>query len=265
MTTIIGITALLLAAVERFSRLRFRPSPLFRRYFASDTFYLLTGFVAGGSLVVAYVASSSQWLGDSWGIPRLASANLPLWATTPFALLAIDLGNYLVHFLLHRYGALWEFHKVHHSSSTLDWLATFRSHILQQALRRLIAPALLLIVCSTVKACALAGVRFTAWGMLNHSNLKLNLMFLEPILITPRLHRLHHVPKTEGCNLGTFFTFWDRMRGTFVHTELEETCTFGVAGEIDSYPQSWLPQFVEPVRRLLRTRSMPAATSQRLT
>jgi hypothetical protein len=53
MTTIIGITAFLLAAVERFSRLRFRPSPLFRRYFAIDMFYLLTGFVAGGSLVVA--------------------------------------------------------------------------------------------------------------------------------------------------------------------------------------------------------------------
>jgi len=140
MTTIIGITAFLLAAVERFSRLRFRPSPLFRRYFASDMFYLLTGFVAGGSLVVAFVASSSQWLGDTWGIPRLASADLPLWATTPLALVAIDLGNYLAHILLHRYSALWEFHKVHHSSRTLDWLATFRSHIVEQALRRLIAP-----------------------------------------------------------------------------------------------------------------------------
>jgi hypothetical protein len=54
------------------------------------------------------------------------------------------------------------------------------------------------------------------------------------------------------------------MRGTFVRAELEDTCTFGVAGEIDSYPQSWLPQFVEPLRRLLRTRSMPTATSERL-
>jgi len=134
----------------------------------------------------------------------------------------------------------------------------------EQALRRSIAPALLIVTGFPIKAAVLAGGLFTAWGMLNHSNLKLNLRFLEPILITPRLHRLHHVPETEGHNLGTFFTFWDRMRGTFVQTELEETCTFGVAGEIDSYPQSWLPQFVEPVRRLLRTRSMPAATSQRL-
>jgi len=180
------------------------------------------------------------------------------------ALVAIDLGNYLAHFLLHRYGALWEFHKVHHSSRTLDWLAIFRSHIVEQALRRLIAPALLIIAGFPIKAVVLAGGLFTAWGMLNHSNLKLNLRFLETILITPRLHRLHHVPETEGCNLGTFFTFWDRMRGTFVQAELEETCTFGVAGEVDSYPQGWFPQFVEPVRRLLRARSMPTTTSQRL-
>src|SRR5262245_157523 len=240
MTTIIGITAFLLAAFERFSRLRFRPSPLFRRYFASDTFYLLTGFVAGGSLVVAFVATGSQWVGDWWGIPRLASANLPLWATTLLALVAIDLGNYLVHFLLHRYGALWEFHKVHHSSRTLDWLATFRSHIVEQALRRSIAPALLIIAGFPIKAAVLAGGLFTAWGMLNHSNLKLNLRFLEPILITPRLHRLHHVPETEDRNFGTFFTFWDRMRGTFVRAVLEETWTFGVGGVLDCYLHSWL-------------------------
>jgi lathosterol oxidase len=90
-------------------------------------------------------------------MPRLASANLPLWATTPLALVAIDLGNYLAHILLHRYGALWEFHKVHHSSRTLDWLATFRSHIVEQALRRLIAPALLIIAGFPIKAVVLAG------------------------------------------------------------------------------------------------------------
>src|SRR5262249_62381688 len=95
MTTIIGITAFLLAAVERFSRLRFRPSPLFRRYFASDTFYLLTGFVAGGALVVAYVAASSQWFGDSWRVPRLGEANLPFWATTPLGAVPVVFGHYL--------------------------------------------------------------------------------------------------------------------------------------------------------------------------
>src|SRR5262249_24736250 len=146
---------------------------------------------------VAYVVATSQWIGASWGIPRLASLNLSMWITVPLALVAIDLGNYAAHFLLHRYEALWEFHKVHHSSHMLDWLATFRSHLLEQVLRRLIAPALLIILGFPLKAMVLAGGLFTAWTMLNHSNLKLNLRFLEPILITPRLHRLHHIPETE--------------------------------------------------------------------
>ena len=264
MISILAITGFLLAVVERFSRFHFRPSPLFRRYFASDVFYLLTGFVAGGSLGIAYVAASSEWIGNWWRLPRLASLNLPLWTALLLALVAIDLGNYLAHFLLHRYSILWEFHKVHHSSRTLDWLATFRSHIVEQTLRRLIAPVLLIIAGFPIKAAVLAGGLFTAWAMLNHSNLKLNLQFLEPILITPRLHRLHHVPETEDRNFGTLFTFWDRMRGTFVQTELEKTCIFGVAGEIDSYPQNWLAQFIEPVRRILRTRLPLKIISQRI-
>jgi len=261
---ILGITALALATGERFSRLRLRPSPLFRRYFPSDVFYLLTGFVAGGSLGTAYIVASSQWIGASWGIPRMASLDLPMWITLPLALVAIDLGNYAAHFLLHRFGALWEFHKVHHSSRTLDWLATFRSHLLEQTLRRLIAPALLILLGFPLRSVILAGVIFIAWAMLNHSNLKLNLRFLEPILITPRLHRLHHVPETENRNFGTVFTFWDRMRGTLVQTELDEPCAFGVAGEIDSYPQNWLSQFFEPVRRVLRTHLSLKISSQRV-
>ncbi len=261
---ILGITALALATGERFSRIRFRPSPLFRRYFPSDVFYLLTGFVTGGSLGIVYIVETSQWIGASWGIPRLASLNLPMWTTVPLALVAIDLGNYAAHFLLHRYGALWEFHKVHHSSRTLDWLATFRSHLVEQTLRRLIAPALLILLGFPLKAVVLAGGLFTSWAMLNHSNLKLNLRFLEQILITPRLHRLHHIPETENRNFGTLFTFWDRIRGTLVQVEPDDACAFGVAGEIDSYPQSWLSQFVEPVRRVLRTPLSLKIISQRV-
>src|SRR5262245_51115080 len=260
---ILGITALALAISERFARLRFRPSPLFRHYFASDIFYLLTGFVTGGSLAIAYVAATSDWVGTRWGIPRLAALDWPLWVTIPLALLAVDLGNYAAHTLLHRFEALWEFHTVHHSSRTLDWLATFRSHLIEQTLRRLLAPALLIIAGFPLKAVVLTSGLFIAWAMLNHSNLRLNLRWLEPVLITPRLHRLHHVPETENRNFGTVFTFWDRLRGTFIQADTEANCTFGVAGEVDSYPQGWLAQLLEPLRRVLKMRLSLQPVSER--
>jgi len=40
-------------------------------------------------------------------------------------LLGLDVGNYFAHYCLHRFDVLWQFHKTHHSSRELDWLANF--------------------------------------------------------------------------------------------------------------------------------------------
>lgn len=250
MVVIILATSALLALLERDRRLCFRPSSLFRNYFISDLVYLLTGFVAGGFLATAYVAFVTEWLGESLSLPRLAAHDLPLWISAPVALLSLDGGNYLAHYFLHRFEPLWEFHKVHHSSLTLDWLATFRSHIFEQVFRHLLAPVLLIVVGFPADAVLIAGGVFIAWAMFNHSNLQIDLRFLEPVLITPRLHKAHHLDETKVRNLGTVFSFWDRVRGTFTQVEINDTGRFGNGD--NSYPQTWLQQFFEPVRGIGR-------------
>jgi sterol desaturase/sphingolipid hydroxylase (fatty acid hydroxylase superfamily) len=259
-----GIVAFLLATLERSQKFRFKASPFFRRYFKSDVTYLLTGFVALGAPGAAYISWSSGWVGDHLALPRLPDLELPFWLSTLLALGALDFGNYFAHYLLHRSSLLWEFHKVHHSSRTLDWLATFRSHIVEQGLRRLVAPALLILAGFPLKVVALAGGLFIAWAIFNHSNLRLNLRFLETVLLTPRLHRLHHMSDTECRNLGTVFSCWDRFRGTLVIAETNETSVFGIAGELETYPQSWAAQFVEPLKRLIRAHSTSAASTSRV-
>jgi sterol desaturase/sphingolipid hydroxylase (fatty acid hydroxylase superfamily) len=98
--------------------------------------------------------------------------------------------------------------------------------------------------------------KFIAWAEFNHPNLKLNLRFPEPVFITPRLHKVHHVAATLESNLGTIFTFWDRLRITFVRADPGEgsprSPVFG-NGEAN-YPQTWATQLVEPIRRLARLR-----------
>lgn len=130
----------------------------------------------------------------------------------------------------------------------LDWLATFRSHLLEQTVRRLIAPVLLILIGFPLAAVLIANAIFIGCTMLNHSNLEVNLCFLERLLITPRLHRLHHVYETSEKNLGTVFKFWDQLRGTFIRPEPDEKSVFN-NGET-GYPQGWLPQLIEPVRRI---------------
>jgi sterol desaturase/sphingolipid hydroxylase (fatty acid hydroxylase superfamily) len=95
---------------------------------------------------------------------------------------------------------------------------------------------------------AIASAVHAGWAAFGHSNFGRGLRFLEPVLITPRLHRLHHVPATSETNLGSIFSIWDRLRGTLTLDPNAPLEPLGVAGEIDTYPQTWAGQFVEPMR-----------------
>jgi lathosterol oxidase len=241
------VTATTVALFERIRRVQLRQQLFFRRYFATDVFYLLTGFVAGGSIAVAYVGQTSHFLGAVVSLPRLSDHSVPLWLLAIIAVLALDAGNYLAHYCLHRFDTLWEFHKVHHSSRELDWLATFRSHIVEQILRRLLAPVLLILFGFPLNAVIIAGAILNSWAIFNHANLRLNLQFLETVFITPRLHRIHHLNNAPTNNLGTLFTFWDKFRDTLELGSLGD----GELGNGDpDYPQTWLSQFLTPARRL---------------
>lgn len=241
-------TALILATLERLPGVRFTRAPLLRTGFTSDVVYLVTGFIAGTALTLAYIVAASQALG-ALGVPRAAALDVPLWIAAPACLVLLDAGNYAAHLLLHRFEALWAIHKVHHSSRTLDWLATFRSHLLEQTLRRLVAPLGLIVAGAPLAAVVAAASVFNAWAMLNHANLALDLRALEPLFITPRLHRLHHLPASTDRNLGTVLTLWDRLRGSLVTREIAPDERCGVPGEIDSYPEGWWPQLREPFTR----------------
>ena len=237
----------LIVALERTRRWRFRPAPFLRRRFGTDVAYLVTGHVATAGVALGWVAVGGALVGRL-GVPRLQMSR---WLAVPLAVVALDAGNYAAHWLLHRVDALWEFHKIHHSSPTLDWLATFRSHLVEQALRRLVAPLLLIVAGVPVDVAGSAAAIFVGWAVLNHANVRVPLGALEPLLITPRLHRLHHVPATTERNLGTMLALWDRLRGTLVAAHPARAHPFGT-GEPEPYPEGWWRQLVEPVRRLAR-------------
>src|SRR5882762_2494726 len=109
--SLIGAAALV-ALMERVPRLQLRRQAFFRSFFVSDVFYLLSGFVVGGAISIAYVTRGLQFFGEVLTLPRLTALALPLWFVIILALLALDAGNYAAHYCLHRFGILWEFHKV---------------------------------------------------------------------------------------------------------------------------------------------------------
>ena len=168
--------------------------------------------------------------------------------TALLAVVLYDFGGYASHRLLHRFEWAWRVHKVHHSSRSLDWLATFRAHVLEHTLRHLASPVVLILLGFPAFAVAIAGVVYASFAAAGHSNLRVDLSSLEPLFVTPRLHRLHHVPATSEKNFGTIFSLWDRLARTLVTSERGGLEPLGVAGEVETYPQTWWRQLVEPFR-----------------
>jgi lathosterol oxidase len=241
-----AVTLVVLMIAERRSRLRFEVSPFFRAFFASDFVYFATG---GILLSLVMRTQALPWAGVFSETVQQALSNASFTLTVGLAVVLHDLGGYISHVLLHRVETLWEFHKVHHSSWTLDWLATFRAHIFEHALRHLFSPVLLILLGFPLTAVGIASGVLAAWAVVVHANLGVSWRWLEPILITPRLHRLHHVPATSDRNLGVFLSVWDRLRGTLETNPTAQLQPTGVPGAVETYPQTWLRQFVEPFTR----------------
>jgi sterol desaturase/sphingolipid hydroxylase (fatty acid hydroxylase superfamily) len=235
-------TIFVVAIVERVPALRRRRSRLFRASVFTDLAFLGISWLASAQLTFAWVAWASDSLHVTIGVPSIAE--MPLWAATLLALVLLDLGNYTAHWLMHRHDVLWRFHAVHHSSQVLDWLATFRSHLVEQVLRRIISPVLLVLLGLPIPAVAIASAFFVAWGVVNHANVRINLRFLEPIFITPRLHVLHHTPEYANCNLGTVLNLWDRITGRFVRVDIPSETPLG--NGYAAYPQTFFALLRRP-------------------
>jgi sterol desaturase/sphingolipid hydroxylase (fatty acid hydroxylase superfamily) len=249
--------ALVLVALERLPGLRFAPLRLRRPWLGSDLAYFASGI--GFSLLTSgFVLWLSGQLGRL-GVPRLAEMPLPSPLAFVVSLLLLDLGQYVTHRLLHAIEPLWEFHKAHHSSRTLDWLANSRSHVVENALRRYVAPLGVIALGMPRMPTVVAGTLLSVWALFIHSNVRVDLRPLERLVTTPRVHRIHHMPATTQRNFGAFLTVWDRIAGTFVAFDPAPGDTLGVPGEVETYPQGFLAQLVEPIRRIVGRRGRSRA------
>jgi sterol desaturase/sphingolipid hydroxylase (fatty acid hydroxylase superfamily) len=250
---VIAITALVLALAERVPPLWRRRLQLFRPHALADLAFLVVAWIAIGQLTLPWVGRATRWVGAT------TVEGMPFWLETLLALVLLDLGNYVAHWLMHRCPILWRVHAVHHSSPALDWLATFRSHVLDQLLRRLVAPLGLIVLGLSPPAVAIASSVFLAWAVFAHANLRVNLRFLEPVLITPRLHHLHHVAASADQNLGTFLSVWDRITRRLVHHDVPPDIALGNGHA--GYPQSFGALMREPFQS--RTRAVRLERSEK--
>lgn len=242
---------LAVAALERVPALQHTPSRFHRPWFETDLlWYLVAALAAGLSTFILRPILVRLALPGASSIV----ASMPSWLALLAAIVVFDGVFFAVHTGLHRSDVLWNVHKVHHSSRRLDFLATTRTHAFEQFVRNVPAQLVLFSLGFAPETIATTILVLAGFGVLNHSNLRLPLARLEWLFITPRLHRVHHVPTTSRNNYATIFSFWDRAARTLVRRDTPADAVLGVPGEVETFPQSFVPAFREPARQILAER-----------
>lgn len=174
------------------------------------------------------------------------------------ALVIGEIAGYWGHRAQHELPWLWRFHRVHHSSPMLDWLAPNRRHPVDLIGSRLAVGLPLLALGFTVPTIAAHYAVKRAQGLFVHANIKVSLGPLRWLVASPEFHHWHHVddPALYHNNFAGQLPLVDLMFGTLHMPKGEWPARYGVDGEM---PETYLAQLAFPFRRTDRrgVRSLP--------
>ena len=218
--------------------------------------YVLNGLLFGSTYGLAVLASPFWRDGMLHVLTGVFGAHAPLvlpgWAVlaivTPVDVLAVELGYWLAHFLMHKLPSLWEFHKMHHSAEVMTPLTEWRQHPVEMILfPNLMALSTgltygVLVHCfgEIAQPLTLFQVNvvlllfFLTISHLRHSHVWLPLTgVLGHLIQSPAHHQIHHSTKPAHFdkNLGFALALWDWLFGTLCVPHKAEAVTFGLGAE----------------------------------
>lgn len=185
-----------------------------------------------------------------------APAVLPGWCARLLVTLGVfivaDFAFFVAHLAMHRIGALWEFHKIHHSAPVLQPFTVFRRHPVDVVLESTLSGLLLGITYALLgwllggqlSAFEILGTNaalficLVAGFNLQHSHIWLSFGRLDAVFISPATHQIHHSsdPRHHDRNFGNMLAIWDGIAGTLVRPRGYPELTFGLSdGEERDY------------------------------
>jgi sterol desaturase/sphingolipid hydroxylase (fatty acid hydroxylase superfamily) len=233
-TPLIAVTVFaLLFVAERFFPLRKATRSLLSRLFVNLAISALT-FIAAVGLLQPAVHSALRWsAGKSFGLVHLIALPPPIEFV--LSLLLMDLAFYYWHLANHRVPILWRFHNVHHIDPDLDVFTAFRFHFGEITLSTGFSLLQVCLIGPSAWAFAVYQLVFQAEVVFHHSNIRLPIgaeRLLNQVLVTPRMHGIHHsqVQRENNSNFGTVFPWWDRLHRTLGVNIPQDQVVIGIPG-----------------------------------
>jgi sterol desaturase/sphingolipid hydroxylase (fatty acid hydroxylase superfamily) len=176
-------------------------------------------------------------------------------------LLIHDCWFYWSHRIEHKVPLLWEFHKLHHSDDLMNTSTWARDHFLQEGWRAFFSVFTLgliidLKMAEAGKAALYSTVFLIGLSMFYHSAIRIELPWLDYILVTPQVHRIHHSVDAEhhNTNFADVLPVFDLVFGTYKRPGRKQFPATGLGSESPT-PRSLFAAQLGPllaVGRLLR-------------
>ena len=233
-----GLVALLLIllAAEWMFPLRQRKRSFFPRLAVNLVLSAIAFLIASKFIGPVALATAGWSSTEPFGL--LFLFRLPPLAHAVFGFLLLDLAFYYWHFLNHRIRFLWRFHNVHHIDPDLDITTAVRFHFGEIFLSTGFRIVQVAVIGVSVGTYFLYEFAFQANTLLQHSNVRLPIALeriLNKILVTPRMHGIHHstVMVETNSDYSSVFSWWDRMHGTLRLNVPQSRITIGIPAYLD--------------------------------
>lgn len=224
-------TTLLLGALLFLPLETVLPMPGTRRRRANAWFVDLTHATIGAQLIknVAALLLAAILLGKPDIRP---AAVLPVWLQVIVLLLICDFIIYALHRGFHASPLLWRFHRIHHSSPHLDWLASARVHPVEQVIFAVATSLPMHVLGFSSEAIGIYLAAYQIHSALLHANTRLSFGPLEKVFTPPSFHHWHHADQVEAYdrNFGSQLVIWDKLLGTVHDAKTRHPERFGVNG-----------------------------------
>jgi sterol desaturase/sphingolipid hydroxylase (fatty acid hydroxylase superfamily) len=250
----LGIAALAAALfiLERRVALRRSRRPLIGRLCVNAAISALA-FAVAALLVRPVSMAVLGWASDRpFGIVHVAAMPVPMQFALSFLLM--DLTFYWWHVANHRVPFLWRFHNVHHIDPDLDVSTAFRFHFGEVALSTGFRVMQVGMIGLPAWMFAVYELVFQANTVFHHSNIRLPIRLerlLNLVLVTPRMHGIHHsqVRDETNSNYSVVFSWWDRLHRTIGLNIPQAALVIGVPAYTHPADNSLSNDLLLPFRR----------------
>jgi sterol desaturase/sphingolipid hydroxylase (fatty acid hydroxylase superfamily) len=179
--------------------------------------YILDSLTVGPVLIVLYALITN--LADTYSLRLI---NPQLWSSLPSALVALaavfagDFVGYWRHRLEHT-RLLWPAHAVHHSDTTMTWMALLRFHPINRLSTFTIDISVLVLLGFPAYGLLAYAIVRHYYGLFIHADLPWSYGALDNVFVSPVMHRWHHSndPEAYRTNFATVFSIFDKTFGTY--------------------------------------------------